>query len=212
MSKHRGFLGLVALVASLLIAPGAQAFPPLNLVQGPPDIESSFITVDYVGNSIDGLLTASGFANVLTPPGSPAGNIAGGTFDIIASIQENALTASGSLNIGGTIAALGFNSGTLLTGNLSALGTPLAGDNLEFLFNVTGGDAAGLYGSTAGVILSFSGYPGSFATTFTSGAFQALADTFGQQVSEPASLALMLGAGGLMLLGRRRRARSAAAA
>ncbi len=182
-------LGLV-----LLAGQKAYAFPDLNLVPGSPNIGASFATVDYVGNNAGGLLTASGFANVLTPPGSPTGNIAGGSFDINANINFNALTATGSLNIGGTVASQGFNSGTLLTGTLSAFGAG-PGDPLEFLFTVTGGDAAGIYGgigSSAGVILSQSGYAGSFAGNFTSGPFQALADTFGiaSDVSEPATLAL----------------------
>jgi hypothetical protein len=140
----------------------------------------------FPGNNAGGTLTASGNANVFSPPGSPLGNIAGGTFNINANINFNAQTASGTLSIGGTIAGLGFNSGTLLTGTLNS--TPAsqtfgagAGDPLEFLFTVTGGDAAGLYGgvgSTAGIILSQSGYAGSFAGDFSSAPFGALADTF----------------------------------
>lgn len=128
----------------------------------------------------EGILTASGFANVLTPPGSPSGNIAGGSFDITAAINDTLMTATGSLTIGGTIAGLGFNSGTLLTGTLSALGAG-AGDPLELLFDVTGGDAAGLMGPKVGVDLSQSGYTGSFANNFASGPFQSLSDTFSFQ-------------------------------
>jgi cysteine-rich repeat protein len=171
----------------LLASTPAHAFPSLNLTPGTPDIQSSFINVAYVGNNAGGVLTASGFANVLTPPGSPGGNITGGTFDINANINFNAQTASGSLVIGGTIAGLGFNSGTLLTGVFNSTAGSQTfgagpGDPLEFLFTVTGGDAAALYGgvsSTAGVILSQSGYIGSFASNFTSAPFGALADTFG---------------------------------
>ena len=204
VSKGLATLG-VALIASL-VSVGAHAFPPLNLVPGTPDILSNFITTSYVGDSNNGTLTASGFSSVITPPGAPAGNIAGGTFDINASIQENALTASGSLSIGGTIAGLGFNSGTLLTGTMSAFGAG-PGDPLEFLFSVTGGDAAALYGgigAQAGVILSNSGYSGSFAQNFTGGAFQSLADTFGPAngVPLPGTLVLML-SGCLYLLRRR---------
>ena len=185
--KTKLVAGYGALVFGLLLASApAQAFPSLNLAPGTPDIESSFINVDYVGNNAGGTLVASGFANVLTPPGSPTGNIAGGTFDINANANFNAQTASGTLNIGGTIAGLGFNSGTLLTGTfVSTAGSQTfgagPGDPLEFLFTVTGGDAAGLYGgvgSTVGVILSQSGYAGSFAGNFSSAPFNALADTF----------------------------------
>ncbi len=185
------FLAAVLFLATGLLANPAQSFPALNLVPGLPNITSFFIDVSYVGNNTNGTLTASGFAQVLTPPGSPNGNIANGSFNLNASIQSNAQTASGTLNIGGTIASQGFNSGTLLTGTLSAFGAG-AGDPLEFLFTVTGGDAAGIYGSTAGVILSQSGYTGSFAGNFQNPPFNGLADTFAQAVSEPASLALLL--------------------
>ena len=67
-----------------------------------------------------------------------------------------------------------------------------------------GGDAAGLFGPTAGTILSLSGYPGSFNGNFTSGPFQALADTFAQ-VSEPGTLALLVLGGGLLAMRRRGR-------
>lgn len=203
-----------AAVLALALSGAAHAFPSLNLTPGTPDIESAFINVDYVGNNTTGTLTASGFAQVLTPPGSPAGNIAGGSFDINATINFNALTASGSLGIGGTVAGLGFNSGTLLTGTFSSTAGNQAfgsgpGDPLEFLFDITGGDAAGLYGgigSTAGVILSQSGYSGSFASNFSSAPFGGLADTFGiPQVDAPATLALML-LGGVLVCSRRRRA------
>ena len=73
MAARAGLLFLCTLVAT-----AAQAFPALNLTPEAPNIESSFITVDYIGNNAGGVLTASGFANRLTPPGSPLGNIAGG--------------------------------------------------------------------------------------------------------------------------------------
>jgi len=132
----------------------------------------------------EGMLSASGFATLLTPPGTPVGNIAGGSFDITAAINDTTMTATGDLTVGGTIAGLGFNSGTLLTGTLSALGAGI-GDPLEFLFDVTGGDAAGLMGPTVGVNLSQSGYVGSFASDFNSGAFQARSDTFAHRAANP---------------------------
>ena len=83
------------------------------------------------------------------------------------------------------------------------------GDPLEFLFDITGGDAAGLFGgagSTAGVILSQSGYTGSFAADFSSAPFGGLADTFGTQaVDSPGTLALMF-LGGVVVACRRRHA------
>lgn len=224
VSGGRGGSGLrgargAGVVAGLVVALGAcpaWAFPSLNLTPGTPEIESVFITVDYVGNNAGGLLMASGFAQAVTPPGSPSGIITGGTFDINANINFNAQVAIGTLNIGGTVAGLGFNSGTLLTGTFSSMPADQMfgagpGDPLEFLFDITGGDAAGLYGgigSQAGVNLSQSGYAGSFAGNFTSGAFQALADTFAlpNTVPEPVSATLgVMGLGVLGLVTRRRR-------
>ena len=69
--------------------------------------------------------------------------------------------------IGGTIASLGFSSGTLLTGDLTAFGFLNAGgDPLEFLFGVTGGDAASHFGPVVGIRLSNSGFTGTFASNF----------------------------------------------
>jgi len=149
---------------------------PLNLTLSTPDIVSSFITVDY--NAATDSLTATGFANQLDDGGigSPF-NIAGGTFDLNASIDDSGTLSGGILGIGGTIAGLGFNSGTLLTGSLTDIGFNNAGgDPLEFLFDVTGGDAAGLYGSLGGIILTQAGFGGSWANSFSSGPFQALSD------------------------------------
>lgn len=185
----------------------AQAFPPLNLVPGTPDIFSGFITTNYVGDNNAGTLTAVGQSFTLTPPGAPIGNITGGTFNINSNLSFNSLSAAGTLNIGGQIAGLGFNSGTLLTGTLNAFGAG-PGDPLEFLFNVTGGDAATLYGgigAQAGVILSGSGYSGSFASAFSG--VNGLSDTFGTSVPLPGTLLLML-SGSSVLMFRRRKANS----
>jgi hypothetical protein len=153
---------------------------PLNLVLNPaPDIFSSFIDVNY--NSSTDILAASGFAFTLDDDGigTPL-PIAGGTFDLAASVLDDGTLAGGSLAIGGTVAGLGFNSGTLLTGSLSAIGFPDAGgDPLEFLFDVTGGDAAGLYGGAGGlggIILGFTGFDGDWTTDFRSAPFNAVAD------------------------------------
>lgn len=201
VSKGLATVGVTLLASLFSLA--AQAFPPLNLVPGTPDIFAGFIDTDYVGNNAAGTLTATGTSFTLTPPGSPMGNIMAGSFNISSDLSFDSLTASGSLNIGGTIASMGFVSGTLLTGTLSAFGAG-PGDPLEFLFNVTGGDAATLYGgigAEAGVILSGTGYSGSFASAFSG--TQGLADTF-SQVPVPGTLLLMLSGCGLLAARRRR--------
>jgi hypothetical protein len=193
---------LVTLGAALLaglFTVTAQAFPELDLEVGTPDLFSAGITVDYQGDNNGGTLTAMGFASTL----EGFGNIDNGTFLIdMTSIDFNDQTAAGTLTIGG-------NGGTLLTGTLSSsAGDQTFGGNgdtgaLEFLFNVTGGDVADLYGGvggSAGIILSQSGFNGSFASAFGT-QWNALANTFGQGggVPIPGTLWLVLAGAGLLI-------------
>lgn len=198
----------LALSTALMLGAGSQAqAAPLNLTLLPaPDIFSGFIDVAYTAGT--DAFTANGFAQTLDDDGIGAPEaIAGGTFDLSASINDLGLLGGGTLDIGGTVAALGFNSGTLLTGNLTAFGFPAAGgDPLEFLFSVTGGDAAGLYGgvgSTGGVILSGgTGFTGDFTADFR-GTGSAVADV--APIPLPAAVWLFgTGLLGLVGLGRKR--------
>lgn len=163
----------LGLLISLLVGTTGWA-APLNLnLNSEPDIFSSFINLDY--SAAGSLLTASGFALNLSLGGT--NDIAGGSFDLSASIDNAGVFSGGTLDIGGTIAGLGFNSGTLLTGTLTAFGfNGAGGDPLEFLFNATGGDALGLYSGLGGIILSGTGFGGSFANDFGSNPFGAMAD------------------------------------
>jgi hypothetical protein len=198
------------LAAGLLLGSAAQA-APLNLTLNDfPDIVSSFIDVTY--NAGTDAFTASGFAQELDDDGSmPAEAIAGGTFNLIATIDASGAMSGGSLSIGGTVSSLGFNTGTLLTGNLTDFGFPDAGgDPLEFLFDVTGGDAAVLYGgvgAVGGVIMGATGFGGSFDSDFDN-----LRDGAGSGVANVAPIPVpaavwLFGSGlvGLAGLGRRRR-------
>ena len=163
-------------VCLLLIAGVAPVQADLNLsLLDTPDIFSSFVSVDYLAGS--GAFTASGFALSLDDDGGPVNSITGGLFDISASINSSGVLApGGTLAIDGTIPSLGFNSGTLLTGDLTVFGFPSAGSALEFLFTPTGGDAFAMYGSgltPGGIILGFSGFSGgawggSFSSSFSS--------------------------------------------
>lgn len=171
-SFTRGVQHLAKLVLCGLFTFGSAAqAAPLNLVlNDTPDIVSSFIDVAY--DAVTDTLTASGFALELDDDGSiPAEAIAGGSFDLVATIDGAGVMTAGSLTISGTVATLGYNSGTLLTGTLTDFGFPDAGgDPLEFLFDVTGGDAAGLYGGgslTGGIIMSATGFTGDFTSDFS---------------------------------------------
>lgn len=196
-----------AVCAALLAIPAQAALLNLTLADS-PDIVSGFIDVSY--DATTATFFASGFAFELKD-GSGVRQINGGLFDLGATIDNSGILSGGTLTIGGTIAALGFNSGTLLTGTLTALGFPgNGGDPLEFLFDVTGGDAAGLYGSSAGIILSNSGFSGSFAADFDNllgglaGTGYSLADTAPTAMPVPAALWLF-GSGLLWLAGMTRR-------
>ena len=185
-------IGLPLVFAALVLVAGEGRAAPLNLTPTTPNIGSP-VQVDVAYNAGTQTFAAFGGASafddgVLTSP------IAGGVLNIAAAVDNAGNASGGSLTINGTVAALGFNSGTLLTGTLSAFGFGIAGP-LEFLFNVTGGDAAGLYGATAGVILSNTGFAGGFASSFgTGGSFSASGDTFAvaTAVPEPSSLSLFL--------------------
>lgn len=165
--------GLRNLVARLLTAAlflgmsGLAQAAPLNLTLLPePDISAAFIDVTYDATADS--LTASGFALGLATGGSLQ-SIAGGTFDLVASVFDDGSLLGGTLSIGGTVAGLGFNSGTLLTGDLTAIGFNQANDPLEFLFSVTGGDAAGLYSAgLGGIILGNAGFGGNWTGDFSS--------------------------------------------
>jgi len=166
-----------------------------------PDIFSSFIDVSYDAD-LD-TFTASGLAMELQDNTGTIHNITGSSFNIDATIDASGNASFGTLTIGGTVSALGFNSGTLLEGNLTAFGFPDAGsDPFEFLFDVTGGDWASDIGPVAGVILTDTDFGGSFASDFANNG-SGLSDT-GTPVPLPATLPLlMLGCGWLYALRKR---------
>jgi hypothetical protein len=170
----------------------------LNLVQHLPDVYSDYIQVNYASATKD--FSASGQAFTFTlselrPQGYDivdAYNNAGGSYDIVAKIDNLGNPVSGTLTIDGYIPSLlgSQGTGTLLTGSLSRFGYPNAGgDPLEFVFTNTGGDLSG-YLPQADVILDYSGYTGTFHQNFSNyGMGQA--DTF---VPEPITCLSFFGA------------------
>ncbi len=167
VSSLHGFgrtMGAFVLLLGVAVATPAKATPIGLVLDDFPDIFSSFITVDYTAST--DALTADGFATTIDLGGGQQ-PITSGTFDLDAEINGLGGLVSGAISIGGTVAALGFNSGTLLTGTLTAFGFPDGGgQTFEFLFDVTGGDAAGDYGSVGGILLSSTGFGGSFGSDF----------------------------------------------
>ncbi len=154
------FMTMIGIVGSV------QAGPVNLMMEDYPDIMSAFIDVEYDADTDQ--LVAGGLAVTFDDGSGPVMGIVGGTTDIIAAIDDLGTLGGGTVTVNGTIASLGFNSGTLLTGDLKQLGFPTNGaDVLEFVFRVTGGDAAGLYGNVpAGIILGFGGFSGSFERSF----------------------------------------------
>jgi len=205
-SKFHQFVTAMAFIVAWTLSSHAQAVP-LNLtLDNDPDIVSSFINVSYGS----GMLSANGFALSLDDDGmGPAISIAGGSFDLLASINMSGILTGGTLSIGGTIGSLGFNSGTLLTGNLTDFGfVDMGGDPFEFLFNVTGGDAASLYGGTGGIILSGTGFAGSFANDFNNSPFAGMADVASVSPVPVPAAAWLFGSALIGLIGFSRRRRS----
>jgi PEP-CTERM motif len=186
----------VVIVVLFVFFASAQA-TLINVTLEPhPDIASGFIDVTYDATS--DTFVASGFALEMDDDSiAPTESISGGLFSIGATIDGSGLLGSGTVTIVGTIANLGFNSGTLLTGNLTNVGADAPSGLIEFLFSVTGGDAAGLYGgagATGGIIMGgtdFTSWGSSFNNNFgMQGLGQAVADT-APVIPEPTTLALL---------------------
>lgn len=192
------YIILLCVVAFGCYGPSLAGASPLDLVLKPfPNIVALNISVYY--DSPAEYLTANGSSFLLDNDGvGVPENISGGIFDLTASINDFGELAAGSLSISGIVTGLSFNSGTLLTGTLTDFGFNTIGDPLEFLFDITGGDAAGLYGgvgSKGGIILSNTSFSGSWTDNFSSN--NGVSDV-GAAVPEPNSLVLI--ASGLVFL------------
>ena len=185
---------------------GAARAIPLDLnLSDSPQIATFSINVNY--RAKQDRFTADGTPLEFDDDGIGAPEIiSNGIYNITATIDQLGNASGGSLTIDGTIASLGFNSGTLLTGNLTAFGFPDAGgDPLEFLFDVTGGDAFSLFGPVVGIKLSDSGFTGSFASNFKNNGNGR--NEASPPVPEPGTFLLMLTGLGV-LFGLRKRLRS----
>ena len=164
----------VALVLAVcqfgLFAPEAEASLDLILADS-PDILSTGIDVSYSASTDQ--FTADGYARKLYDGVSShwitRGSL-GRVFELRATIDESGtLQPGGTLRITGNIPAKGYTSGLLLRADLKRVGFGAAGDPLEFLFEVIGGDAAELFTSTGlpgGLILHTRAFPGDWATSF----------------------------------------------
>ena len=91
-------------------------------------------------------------------------------YSLEAFIESSGVLSSGTILINGTIPELGFNSGNLLSGDLTEVGFGVSElDPLEFKFVITSGDASSLFGgigSTGGIVFSHLISPHTFHTSF----------------------------------------------
>jgi len=208
MNKLKGVFHVSKLwvCAGLLATAGTTAqAAPLNLNLLTPDITVNYINTNY--DAVTDLFTTTySIPSTLSMDGSTQNTIAGGTMTFTAEIATGGILNSGSFSIGGTVASLGFNSGTLLTGDLIDFGFLNSSQTLEFLFNPTGGDLASSYtfgSGQGGIILAISGYNGDdFNSSFSTSAYNGIADV--APVPVPAA-AWLFGSGLLGLVGIARR-------
>lgn len=193
----------VVTVLLLQISFSAQA-APLNLELQLPQINTTYMNTNYNATT-DIFSVTYGFASTISFDGVNSSNISGGSISLSANISAGGILNSGSFSVLGTSGS--YNSGTLLTGDLTALGYANNGSQvLEFLFNPTGGDLSSLYGlRPGGIIFSVSGYnDADFNTAFSNTAYNGFASIAPVPVPVPAAVWLF-GSGLLGLAGLARR-------
>lgn len=189
----------LSLLLTLAVSASVNAAPIINgslgLTGGNPDIQSNYLSFDYVAGS--NLFNVNGIAEQLTY-NSVSGNILNGTFSITG-------TADGSDAILGLTIEGDVGSGvveTLLTGTLSAMSNSGFGD-FEFLFGGLGGSLASLFGTEAGVIFSDFAIPSFDFSADVSTVETGVSDTFAVSAPSTFSLSVL----GLVLLAIARRKR-----
>jgi len=186
-----------------------------------PDIVSVFGTLSY--NTFTDALQITAFPSNINVPGGLVTNDGSNTFVLNAVIPMLTLSdldgkaITGTLDIKGKVPGLGFNTGNLLQGNVTAFRSPSA-SQMEFLFTITGGEAAMLFGGNNDVgivvipaITPF--YDRFFTTDYLAGDLKFSTDTASTTiVPEPGSFLLamfgIVGIAGGARLRRNRRLQS----
>jgi len=209
------FSALALSLGMLTVSAQAQAAAlNLNLEGAPaPDIASFYNSFSY--SAIDDLLTITGAALSFRAEDNTQKNIdtPNYNFNLTANIDDSGTFLGGVFEITGTVAELGYNSGSLLTGSLTAFGFESGSETLEFTFDATGGDSYSRYLEDAyyvgGMVLSNTGFnSGDFTQDWSASEQDSKIDTSViSAVPEPSSY-LLMGLGLVMLSGFVRRQNS----
>jgi hypothetical protein len=209
---QRGFYASLLLSALAFGTAGSAQASLLGLtLQDSPDIVVSGITTTYVAGT--DLFTATSIGPMELDDGSgPSLGIDNELFTLDAVIDNFGNLSSGTFSIEGD--GLGFATNNLLTGTLTAFGSDTRFDPFEFLFTVTSGELASLYGApaigTGGIILNLHGFNNDWNADF--GATRANADIGVSVVPVPAAVWLFGSAlFGLVGYGRHTKRKQAAA-
>jgi hypothetical protein len=187
--------------AALIPAFGLEDFPAF-------DADSLVVAYDSDSDT----LFAVGINNVTLDLGGEAGihGLDGTGFRLNLANPANTLEGagpSGTISITGEIPDLGYTSGTLLTGDVTDFGFVESGDpdspfELQVVFAITGGDAAGLFGPTGAIGFDQTDFPGFWTNDWVNDGDGISVTADYAPVPLPGALALF--ASGLLGLVRRR--------
>jgi hypothetical protein len=166
--RSRHVCTTLSLVAGLLLTCSAEAalIPGFGLGDG-ANFDADALLVGY--DSDTDTLSAFGINDVTLGLGgeSSINGLDGTGFRLKINnpgANSEAVT-SGTIEITGTISDLGYDSGILLTGDVTQFGWVESGDDdspfeLQVVFLITGGDAAELFGETAAIGYDQTDFPG----------------------------------------------------
>ncbi|MEM9386869.1 MAG: hypothetical protein AAGA68_17545 [Pseudomonadota bacterium] len=200
------------LLAALLSVPaGAAPIDGFGIGDGAL-LDADALLVAYDNDSDSLFVTGLGnsTATLTDEEGTPLSIDGTGLF-VVLSIDGTGILSGGSLQVSGSVDELGFESGVLLTGEATDFGFFEAGetrggedtDELQLVFTITGGDAAGLWDGQIAVRFTNTGFLGSFANDWVNDGDGIT--LVGQAIPVPGAVWLMLS--GLAVAGWRGRRR-----